>query len=90
MEFLGVVLDSLLIVLVIILIILSLKMLDTLNKVDTILDSTKRKLDSLDHIFNLTDALSDKLVVVTDTIVSSIVGLISGIFEKKGKRDIDE
>ena len=39
MELLGVILDSLLIVLVIILIVLALKALDTLNKVDVILES---------------------------------------------------
>ena len=90
MEFLGVILDSLLIVLVIILIILSLKALDTLNKVDTILDDTKKKLDNLDGVFNLVDTVSDKLTLVTDTIVGSIVSFITNIFNRKGKGDIDE
>ena len=90
MEFLGVILDSLLIVLVIILIILSLKALDTLNKVDAILDNTKRKLENLDGVFNFVDNVSDKLTLVTDTIVGSIVNFITSIFNKKGKGDIDE
>lgn len=90
MEFLGVILDSLLIVLVIILIVLSLKALDTLNKVDAILDNTKKKLDSLDGVFNLVDTVSDKLTLVTDTVIGSIVSFITSIFNKKGKGDIDE
>ncbi len=90
MEFLGVILDSLLIVLVIILIILALKALDTLNKVDAILDDTKRKLDSLDGVFSLVNTVNEKLTVVTDTVISSIVNFISSIFKKKGKEDIDE
>lgn len=90
MEFLSVILDSLLIVLVIILIVLALKTLDTLNKVDVILDDAKKKLDNLDGVFNFVDNVSDKLTVVTDTVVGSIVGFISGIFNKKGKGDIDE
>ena len=90
MEFLGVILDSLLIVLVIILIVLALKALDTLNKVDTILDDTKKKLDSLDGVFNLVDNVSNKLTLVTDTVVGSIVNFITSIFNKKGKGDIDE
>ncbi len=90
MEFLGVILDSLLIVLVIILIILSLKALDTLNKVDAILDNTKRKLENLDGVFNFVDNVSDKLTLVTDTVVGSIVNFITSIFNKKGKGDTDE
>ena len=90
MEFLGVILDSLLIVLVIILIVLALKTFDTLNKVDAILDDTKKKLDSLDGVFNLVDNVSNKLTLVTDTVVGSIVNFITSLFNKKGKGDIDE
>ena len=90
MEFLGIILDSLLIVLVIILIILALKALDTLSKVDVILDDTKKKLDSLDGVFNLVDTVSEKLTLVTDTVIGSIVKLITSIFNKKGKGDVDE
>ena len=90
MEFLGVILDSLLIVLVSILIVLALKTFDTLNKVDAILDDTKKKLDSLDGVFNLVDNVSNKLTLVTDTVVGSIVNFITSIFNKKGKGDIDE
>ena len=90
MEFLSVILDSLLIVLVIILIILSLKALDTLNKLDAILEHAKKKLESLDSIFTFIDVVDDKLTIVTDTIISSIVSFISGIFKKKKEEDIDE
>ena len=90
MEFLGVILDSLLIVFVILLIILALKALDTLSKVDVILDDTKKKLDGLDGVFNLVDTVSEKLTLVTDTVIGSIVNLITSIFNKKGKGDIDE
>ena len=82
--------DSLLIVLVIILIVLALKVLDTLNKVDVILDDTKKKLDNLDGVFNLVDTVSDKLTLVTDTVIGSIANFITNLFNKKGKGDIDE
>ncbi len=90
MEFLGVILDSLLIVLVIILIILSLKALETLTKLNNILDNTKKKLESLDNAFNFMDAVSDKLTIVTDTVISSIVGFINGLLKKKKEENIDE
>ena len=90
MEFLSVILDSLLIVLVIILIILALKALDTLNKVDAILDDTKKKMESLDGLFNFIDVVDDKLTLVTDTIISGVVSFISSIFKKKKEDNIDE
>ena len=90
MELLGIILDSLLIVLVIILIFLAIKSLDTLTKVDAILDSTKEKLDSLNNAFKLVDTVTDKLNIVTDTIVSSVVAFIGSIFKKKKEDDIDE
>ncbi len=90
MEFLGVILDSLLIVLVIVAIVLALKALDTLNKVDAILDDTKRKLENLDGVFNLVDNVSDKLTLVTDTVIGGIVNFITNIFNKKGKEENNE
>lgn len=90
MELLGVILDSLLIVLVIILIILALKALDTLTKVDAILDDTKKKLDNLDSVFSFMGIVSNKLTVITDTVVSNVISFITDIFKKKGKEDIDE
>ena len=60
------------------------------NKVDAILDDTKKKLDNLDGVFNLVDTVSNKLTLVTDTVVGSIVNFITSIFNRKGKGDIDE
>ena len=82
--------DTLLIVLVIILVILALKALDTLTKVDAILDNTKKKMESLDGLFNFIDVIDDKLSLVTDTIISGIVSIITNIFKKKKEDDIDE
>ena len=90
MEFLGIVLDTLLIVLVIVLIILSLKAIDTLTKIDAILIDTKKKLESFDNIFLLADTINDKLLGATETIISSVVAFIKSLFEKKRKGDIDE
>lgn len=90
MELLGVILDSLLIVLVIILIILALKALDTLTKVDAILDDTKKKLDNLDSVFSFMGTVNNKLTVITDAVVSNVISFITNIFKKKGKEDIDE
>ncbi len=90
MELLSIILDSLLIVLVIVAIIIGIKLLDTLAKVDSILDSTKRKLDSLDTAFNFLDTVNNKLTLITDTAISSILSVAKKIFKRKKEEDIDE
>ncbi len=90
MELLSIILDSLLIVLVIVAIIIGIKLLDTLAKVDSILDSTKRKLDSLDTAFNFLDTVNNKLTIITDTAISSILSVAKKIFKRKKEEDIDE
>lgn len=90
MELLSIILDSLLIVLVIVAIIIGIKLLDTLAKVDSILDSTKRKLDSLDTAFNFLDTVNNKLTLITDTAISSILSVTKKIFKRKKEEDIDE
>lgn len=90
MELLSIILDSLLIVLVIVAIIIGIKLLDTLAKVDSILDSTKRKLDSLDTAFNFLDTINNKLTLITDTAISSILSVTKKIFKRKKEEDIDE
>ena len=90
MDFLIVTLYSLLIVLVIVLIILGLKAINTLSKVDVILDNTKEKLDNLDAAFNLVGGISSKVSEITDTIVSNILGFITNIFKNKKEEKIDE
>lgn len=90
MELLSIILDSLLIVLVIVAIIIGIKLLDTLAKVDSILDSTKRKLDSLDTAFNFLDTVNNKLTLITDAAISSILSVAKKIFKRKKEEDIDE
>lgn len=90
MELLSIILDSLLIVLVIVAIIIGIKLLDTLTKVDSILDSTKRKLDSLDTAFNFLDTINNKLTLITDTAISSILSVTKKIFKRKKEENIDE
>lgn len=90
MELLGIILDSLLIVLVIILIVLALKVLGTLTKIDALLDDAKQKLDSLNGAFKLVDTVNAKLTLVTDTVINSVVAFIRSIFKKKKESDIDE
>ena len=41
------------------------------------------KVHALDSLFRIIDTTTDKIVLVTDKIVESVVGMITGVFTKK-------
>ena len=94
MEFLDallpVVLYSLGIVLIIVLIVLGLKLIETVNKVNVLLDDTQEKLDSLNGFFNVLDTVGDKMAALTSTIVSTIINFFSGIVQKRKNKKEEE
>ena len=79
----------LLIALLIVGIILGIRMIQTLNKVDNVVDDVDKKVKSLDGIFNVVDLVSDKFSLVTNKVVDGFGGLISKLF-KKDKYEFDE
>ena len=90
MEFLQVFLPTVLyclaIVLVIILIILGLKAIETMNKLNTLLDDTQKKLNTLDGFFNIMDTVTNKVSVITDTMVSAVTNVITSIVKKRKRK----
>ncbi len=90
MEFLQallpVILYSLGIVLVIVLIILGLKAIETLTKMNALIDDAQNKLNSLNGFFNIMDTVTDKVSVITDTVVSTVTSVITSIFKKRKKK----
>lgn len=90
--FFPVVLYCLGIVLVIVLIILCLKAIETLTKINNLIDDAQSKLNSLTVFFNLLDTVTDKVSVITDTVVSTVTNVITSIAKRKQKKEeeIDE
>ncbi len=89
--FLPIIIYFLLIILLIIGIILGIRSIQTLNKVDKVVDDVNDKVQSLNGFFNLIDFTTDKIVSVTDKVVEGISGLIGAIFKRKNKKiDNDE
>ena len=84
--FLPVVLYSLVIVLVIVLIVLGLKAIETLNKMNLLIDDAQAKLDSMNGFFNIMDMMTSKASIITDTLVSTITGIITGLTKKRKKK----
>lgn len=73
----------LLIILLIVGIILGIRSIQTLNKVDKVVDDVNDKVQSLNGFFNIIDFTTDKIVSVTDKVVEGISGLIGSVFKRR-------
>ena len=76
--------------LLIILLIVGIRSIQTLNKVDKVVDDVNDKVQSLNGFFNLVDFTTDKIVSLTDKVVDGISGLIGNVFKRKHTSEDEE
>lgn len=75
-------------VLLIVLIILGIKLINTITRIDKVLDDFDFRLKKFDNMFGVLDVFTDSMALVSDKIVDGIVFGIKKIFNrKKGKDD---
>ena len=79
----------LLCVLIILLIVICFKVINTMNRVQEIVDDVDEKVKSLNGAFGIIDKVTDKISVFTDVLSDSVVLFIKNLF-KKGKKKISE
>lgn len=92
-EFLPILIYVLLAALLVVLIILGVKLIDTVNKTNAVLDDIEKKSKSLDGIFATIDGVTDAVSVVSDKIVEGLASLVGRAFsfrKKKKKVEDDE
>ena len=89
-SFLTIVLGMLGSILLVVLIILGIKLINTITKVDKILDNVEVKLNSFDKIFNVVDVATDSMALLSDKIVEGIVLLIKKVFKKNDLGKVDD
>lgn len=79
-------------ILLIVLIILGIKLINTINKTNIILEDAYNKTKSLNGLFNIIDSVTDTLSTVSDTLVASITNIVGKVFRrgKKKEKEIDE
>ena len=87
---LPVIIYILLIVLLIIGIIIGLRAIETMKKLDKVVDNVNDKVESLNGLFNIVDFTTDKISLITDKVVDGASHLIGSIFKKKKKKNKDE
>ena len=85
--FLPIIIYILLIILLIVGIILGIRSIQTLNKVDKVVDDVNDKVQSLNGFFNLIDYTTDKLALFSDKFVNIISSVIKKVFVKKGEKN---
>ena len=75
-------------ILLVVLIVLGIKLINTVTKIDKLLDETHSKIKSLDRMFNIVDVITDSMAIISDKIVDAICYWIKKIFIKeKGKEE---
>lgn len=89
-EFLPILIYVLLSVLLVILIVLGVKLIDTVNKTNAVLDDIEKKSKSLDGIFTTIDNVTDAVSMVSDKLVDGIAGLVGKLFSLRKKRKKEE
>ena len=91
-ETLPVVIYLLLIVLLVVVIVIGIKLIFTMNKVDLLLDDVTKKVHSLDRVFNMIDYTTEKVTMISDTLVNFITSKLKRIikFKKNDEEDEDD
>lgn len=85
-EFLPVLIYVLLAALLVVLIILGIKLIDTVNKTNAVLDDIEKKSKSLDGIFETIDGVTDAVSLVSDKLVEGIATVVGKLFSLKKKK----
>ncbi len=67
-------------ILLVVLIVLGIKLIITINKIDSIVDDINGKVSKLNGLFQIIDVTTDKLALLSDKLVDSISFLVRKIF----------
>ena len=91
-EILPIIIYVLVAILLLVLIILGIKLIETVNKTNAVLDDLERKSKSLNGIFDTIDSVTDTVSLISDKLadgISSVIGKVLN-FKKKKKKDEEE
>ena len=86
MDFLLILLAVLGIILLIALIILCVRLNFTISKVDSLLDDMYKKLNTVNHVFEVVDKVTDSISLINDRMVDAVVSFIANLFSKRKKK----
>ena len=77
-------------ILLVVLIILGIKLIDTMNKIQNVVDDINKKVDSFDGLFSIIDNTTDKLALLSDKMVDGVTFLLKKIFKPRKRKEEDD
>ena len=90
LHFLPIIIYILLIILLVIGIILGVRSIETMKKVEKVVDDVNSKVESLNGLFKVVDFTTDKLVLMADRVVDGVSRLASKLFYKRKNLNNEE
>lgn len=86
-SFLPIVLYIFGIALLIVLIVLGIRLIQTIDRANRLLDDVEEKVSTLNGFFHLIDTITDNVSFLSDKVVDAVSNLISKIFRKRKKEE---
>ena len=77
-------------ILLVVLIILGIKLINTMNKIQNVVDDINKKVDSFDGLFSIIDNTTDKLAFLSDKMVDGVTFLLKKIFKPRKRKEEDD
>lgn len=77
-------------ILLVVLIILGVKLIITMNKIESVVDDINVKVNKLNGLFAVIDVTTDKLALLSDKLVDGVSSVIRKMFSRKKRKEIDE
>ena len=74
-------------ILLVVLIILGIKLINTMNKIQNVVDDINKKVDSFDGLFSIIDNTTDKLALLSDKMVDGVTFLLKKIFKPRKRKE---
>lgn len=73
-----------------VLIILVVKLIGTVDRVNSLADDVAKKVSTLDGFFNLVDTVTNKISGISDVVVKSVKKIINKILSKKESEELED
>ena len=89
-QVLPLIIYALLSILLVVLIVLGIKLIDTVNKTNAVLDDIEKKSKSLDGIFSTIDSVTDAVSLISDKLVDGAAALVGKLFSLRKKKNKEE
>ena len=67
-----------------------MKLIDTINKTNEVLDDLEKKAKTLNGVFSTIDSVTDTVSLISDKLVEGITSLIGKIINIKNKKKKEE